>query len=86
MVTGFSVEKDSDDIGLSCVPYGALDCCMGNSLKNNNYIKCGKSKRLDYCVTYFGYIDLTLPLYQMGYFCQLLESYLIKIFLGCRRP
>ncbi|XP_021363401.1 DNA-directed RNA polymerase III subunit RPC1-like isoform X1 [Mizuhopecten yessoensis] len=48
------------------VPYGVLDHKMGTSEKDNNCDTCGKG--LADCTGHFGYIDLELPCFHIGYF------------------
>jgi len=47
-------------------PWGMLDRHMGMSVKDALCSTCGKG--LNDCVGHFGYIDLQLPVYHVGYF------------------
>nr|CAD7197843.1 unnamed protein product [Timema douglasi] len=48
------------------VPYGVLDRRMGTNQKDANCSTCGKG--LNDCIGHYGYIDLELPVYHVGYF------------------
>ncbi|XP_072037718.1 LOW QUALITY PROTEIN: DNA-directed RNA polymerase III subunit RPC1-like [Amphiura filiformis] len=48
------------------VPYGVLDHKMGTSEKDNQCLTC--EKPLSDCVGHYGYIDLELPVFHIGYF------------------
>ncbi|KFM60620.1 DNA-directed RNA polymerase III subunit RPC1, partial [Stegodyphus mimosarum] len=48
------------------VPYGVLDPKMGTSRKNQKCATCGK--QVSDCIGHFGYIDLKLPVFHVGYF------------------
>ncbi|XP_064601918.1 DNA-directed RNA polymerase III subunit RPC1-like [Liolophura sinensis] len=48
------------------IPFGVLDHRMGTSEKDNNCETCGKN--LAECTGHFGYIDLELPVFHIGYF------------------
>ncbi|XP_013420118.1 DNA-directed RNA polymerase III subunit RPC1 isoform X2 [Lingula anatina] len=48
------------------VPYGVLDHRMGTSEKDNNCDTCGKN--LADCTGHYGYLDLELPVFHIGYF------------------
>ena len=70
------------------IPYGALDNRMGTSqkvrflfdsdncytvgiIKAHNCKTCGKG--LADCVGHFGYVDLELPVYHVGYFRSIIQ-------------
>jgi len=53
------------------IPYGALDNRMGTSQKAHNCKTCGKG--LADCVGHFGYVDLELPVYHVGYFRSIIQ-------------
>jgi len=48
------------------IPYGMLDHKMGTSEKDNNCDSCGKS--LNDCIGHYGYINLELPVFHIGFF------------------
>ncbi|KAF2885542.1 hypothetical protein ILUMI_20610 [Ignelater luminosus] len=48
------------------VPYGVLDQRMGTNQKDSPCQTCGKN--LNDCVGHFGYLDLELPVFHVGYF------------------
>ncbi|XP_051169994.1 DNA-directed RNA polymerase III subunit RPC1 [Leptopilina boulardi] len=48
------------------VTYGVLDKRMGTSSNSTNCTTCGKT--LNECIGHFGYIDLELPVFHIGYF------------------
>ncbi|XP_063217430.1 DNA-directed RNA polymerase III subunit RPC1 [Bacillus rossius redtenbacheri] len=48
------------------VPYGVLDRRMGTNQKDANCATCGKG--LNDCIGHYGYIDLELPVFHVGYF------------------
>lgn len=48
------------------IPYGVLDPRMGTNQKSANCQTCGKG--LNECAGHFGYIDLELPVFHVGYF------------------
>ncbi|CAH1795117.1 unnamed protein product [Owenia fusiformis] len=48
------------------IPYGMLDHKMGTSEKDNMCDTCGKN--LAECLGHYGYIDLELPVFHIGYF------------------
>lgn len=73
----------------SPVQYGVLDKRMGTCSNSTNCGSCGKS--LNECIGHFGYIDLELPVFHVGYFrsvigilqtiCKVIEttdSFIIK--------
>jgi len=56
----------NQDTGRTPVQYGALDNRMGTSQKDLNCSTCGKG--LSDCLGHFGYVNLELPVYHVGYF------------------
>lgn len=48
------------------VTYGVLDKRMGTSSNSTNCATCNKT--LNECIGHFGYIDLELPVFHIGYF------------------
>ncbi|XP_035735078.1 DNA-directed RNA polymerase III subunit RPC1-like isoform X1 [Vespa mandarinia] len=56
----------SQDSQHTPVQYGVLDKRMGTCSNANNCGSCGKS--LNECIGHFGYIDLELPVFHVGYF------------------
>lgn len=50
---------------------GVLDLRMGTSQKDKNCETCGEG--LSDCVGHFGYIDLELPVYHVGYFRSIIN-------------
>lgn len=56
----------SQDSQRTPVPYGVLDRRMGTNQKDANCATCGKG--LSDCIGHFGYIDLELPVFHVGYF------------------
>jgi len=54
------------DAARTPVPYGMLDQRMGISVKDAICRTCGKG--FEECVGHFGYIDLELPVFHVGYF------------------
>ncbi|XP_037084098.1 LOW QUALITY PROTEIN: DNA-directed RNA polymerase III subunit RPC1-like [Pollicipes pollicipes] len=56
----------NQDPGRTPVQHGVLDRRMGTSSKENNCTTCGKT--LADCVGHFGYVDLELPVFHIGYF------------------
>jgi DNA-directed RNA polymerase III subunit RPC1 len=56
----------SQDNSRKPVPYGVLDHRMGTSQKDANCEMCGKT--LADCIGHYGYIDLELPVFHVGYF------------------
>jgi len=61
----------NQDAGRTAVQYGALDNRMGTSQKDLNCTTCGKG--LSDCVGHFGYVDLELPVYHVGYFRMIIQ-------------
>ncbi|KAF6020049.1 POLR3A [Bugula neritina] len=62
------------------VPFGVLDHKMGTSEKENNCETCGRA--LADCVGHYGYVDLELPCFHIGYF-RLCITILQKICKSC---
>ncbi|CAH1406139.1 unnamed protein product [Nezara viridula] len=56
----------SQDSQRTPVPYGVLDRKMGTNQKDANCGTCGKG--LNDCIGHYGYIDLQLPVFHIGYF------------------
>ncbi|XP_046612722.1 DNA-directed RNA polymerase III subunit RPC1 isoform X1 [Neodiprion virginianus] len=56
----------SQDSHRSPVPYGVLDRKMGTCSNQDSCTTCGKT--LNECIGHFGYIDLELPVFHVGYF------------------
>ncbi|KAL1517105.1 hypothetical protein ABEB36_000913 [Hypothenemus hampei] len=56
----------NQDIGRTPVPYGVLDKRLGTNSKDSPCQTCGKN--ISECVGHFGYIDLELPVFHVGYF------------------
>lgn len=55
----------SQDTSRTPVPYGVLDTRMGTNQKNVECATCGKG--LSDCIGHYGYIDLGLPIFHIGY-------------------
>ncbi|XP_078700713.1 DNA-directed RNA polymerase III subunit RPC1-like [Branchiostoma floridae x Branchiostoma belcheri] len=53
------------------VPYGVLDNHMGTSTKDKSCETCGKN--LAECVGHYGYVDLELPVFHVGYFKSIIH-------------
>lgn len=53
------------------VPYGVLDQRMGTNQKDSPCQTCGKN--LNDCVGHFGYLDLELPVFHVGYFRNIIS-------------
>ncbi|CAH1249658.1 POLR2A [Branchiostoma lanceolatum] len=53
------------------VPYGVLDNHMGTSTKDKSCETCGKN--LADCVGHYGYVDLELPVFHVGYFKSIIH-------------
>ncbi|XP_067928267.1 DNA-directed RNA polymerase III subunit RPC1-like [Watersipora subatra] len=64
------------------VPYGVLDHRMGTSEKDNNCETCKRG--LSDCVGHYGYVDLELPCFHIGYF-RTCVTILQKICKTCSR-
>ncbi|KAF3423619.1 hypothetical protein E2986_12478 [Frieseomelitta varia] len=56
----------NQDVEHTPVPYGVLDKRMGTCNNTTNCASCGKT--LSECIGHFGYIDLELPVFHVGYF------------------
>lgn len=56
----------SQDTGRKPVPHGVLDHRMGTSQKDSSCETCGKP--LADCIGHYGYIDLELPVFHVGFF------------------
>ncbi|KDR18934.1 DNA-directed RNA polymerase III subunit RPC1 isoform X1 [Zootermopsis nevadensis] len=56
----------SQDTQRTPVPYGVLDRRMGTNQKDADCATCGKG--LNDCIGHYGYIDLELPVFHVGYF------------------
>ncbi|TRY75843.1 hypothetical protein TCAL_12658 [Tigriopus californicus] len=56
----------NQDASRSSVPWGVLDHRMGTSQKDANCTTCGLG--LSDCIGHFGYINLELPVFHVGYF------------------
>ncbi|CAG9816329.1 unnamed protein product [Phaedon cochleariae] len=53
------------------VPYGVLDMRLGTNSKEIPCQTCGKN--INECVGHFGYIDLELPVFHVGYFRSIIN-------------
>lgn len=56
----------NQDSGRTPVPFGVLDSHMGTSSKDRSCETCGKA--LADCVGHYGYLDLELPVFHVGFF------------------
>ncbi|GAA6095439.1 DNA-directed RNA polymerase III subunit RPC1-like, partial [Tachysurus ichikawai] len=56
----------SQDTSHTPLPYGVLDHRMGTSEKDRGCETCGKN--LADCLGHYGYVDLELPCFHIGYF------------------
>eukprot|EP00794_Sanderia_malayensis_P012251 gene12251-13513_t len=56
----------NQDASRTPIPYGVLDRKLGTSSKSASCETCGKN--LAECVGHYGYIDLQLPVFHIGYF------------------
>ncbi|XP_053196870.1 DNA-directed RNA polymerase III subunit RPC1 [Scomber japonicus] len=56
----------SQDMNHTPLPYGVLDHRMGTSEKDRPCLTCGKN--LADCLGHYGYLDLELPCFHVGYF------------------
>jgi len=61
----------NQDTGRTPVQHGALDNRMGTSQKDLNCQTCGKG--LSDCLGHFGYVNLELPVYHVGYFRAIIQ-------------
>ncbi|XP_066147818.1 DNA-directed RNA polymerase III subunit RPC1 [Euwallacea fornicatus] len=59
------------DVGRTPVPYGVLDRRLGTTSKDSPCQTCGKN--LNDCVGHYGYIDLELPVFHVGYFRSIIS-------------
>ncbi|VEN45805.1 unnamed protein product, partial [Callosobruchus maculatus] len=56
----------NQDIERTPIPYGVLDKRLGTNSKGSPCQTCGKG--INECVGHFGYVDLELPVFHVGYF------------------
>lgn len=56
----------NQDVQRSPIPYGVLDKRLGTNAQDSPCQTCNKN--LNECVGHFGYIDLELPVFHVGYF------------------
>ncbi|KAF7991817.1 hypothetical protein HCN44_010618 [Aphidius gifuensis] len=70
------------EIGHAPRPFGALDKRMGVTEKGQHCQTCGKG--LQDCIGHFGYMDLELPVFHVGFFRQII-SILQMICKKCSR-
>ncbi|XP_040568151.1 DNA-directed RNA polymerase III subunit RPC1 [Lepeophtheirus salmonis] len=61
----------NQDSSRTPVSYGVLDYRMGTSQQDKNCTTCGKG--LPDCIGHFGYIDLELPVYHVGFFRSIIQ-------------
>jgi len=61
----------NQDVDRTPIAYGVLDNKMGTSQKSQKCTTCGLG--LSDCVGHFGYIDLELPVYHVGYFRSIIQ-------------
>ncbi|KAJ8955952.1 hypothetical protein NQ314_006801 [Rhamnusium bicolor] len=61
----------NQDIQRTPVPYGVLDKRLGTNSKESPCQTCGKN--INECVGHFGYIDLELPVFHVGYFRSIIS-------------
>ncbi|CAG9763359.1 unnamed protein product [Ceutorhynchus assimilis] len=61
----------NQDVSRTPVPYGVLDRRLGTNAKDSPCQTCGKN--LNDCVGHFGYIDLELPVFHVGYFRSIIN-------------
>ena len=61
----------NQDSGRTAVPFGVLDSRMGTSQKDSKCTTCGKG--LADCIGHFGYVDLGLPVFHVGYFRSIIQ-------------
>ena len=59
------------DSSRSSVSHGVLDHRMGTSQKGQDCLTCGKG--LSDCAGHFGYINLELPVFHVGYFRAIIQ-------------
>ncbi|KAJ3649772.1 hypothetical protein Zmor_021495 [Zophobas morio] len=72
----------NQDIQRTPIAYGVLDKRLGTNSKESPCQTCGKNINL--CVGHFGYIDLELPVFHVGYFRSII-SILQTICKNCAR-
>jgi DNA-directed RNA polymerase III subunit RPC1 len=56
----------NQDVQRTPIPYGVLDKRLGTNSKESPCQTCGKN--INSCVGHFGYVDLELPVFHVGYF------------------
>lgn len=61
----------NQDSGRTPVPFGVLDKRLGTNSKESPCQTCGKN--INECVGHFGYIDLELPVFHVGYFRSIIS-------------
>ncbi|KAF7263909.1 hypothetical protein GWI33_000924 [Rhynchophorus ferrugineus] len=61
----------NQDTGRTPVPYGVLDKRLGTNSKESPCQTCGKN--INECVGHFGYMDLELPVFHVGYFHSIIN-------------
>ncbi|XP_060520188.1 DNA-directed RNA polymerase III subunit RPC1 [Cylas formicarius] len=61
----------NQDVERNPVPYGVLDKRLGTNSKDSPCQTCGQ--KINECVGHFGYIDLELPVYHVGYFRSIIN-------------
>ncbi|KAL3274960.1 hypothetical protein HHI36_019736 [Cryptolaemus montrouzieri] len=61
----------NQDIQRTPIPYGVLDKRLGTNSKDSPCQTCGKN--INECVGHFGYIDLELPVFHVGYFRSIIN-------------
>ncbi|XP_038060034.1 DNA-directed RNA polymerase III subunit RPC1-like isoform X2 [Patiria miniata] len=60
-----------DNAARTPIPYGVLDHRMGTSEKDNPCLTC--KKPLAECLGHYGYVDLELPVFHIGYFRSIIS-------------
>ncbi|CAG9841200.1 unnamed protein product [Diabrotica balteata] len=61
----------NQDVQRTPVPFGVLDKRLGTNSKGSPCQTCGKD--INDCVGHFGYIDLELPVFHVGYFRSIIN-------------
>ncbi|KAK9891975.1 hypothetical protein WA026_017458 [Henosepilachna vigintioctopunctata] len=61
----------NEDSQRTPIPYGVLDKRLGTNSKDSPCQTCGKN--INDCVGHFGYIDLELPVFHVGYFKSIIN-------------
>ncbi|KAG5879450.1 hypothetical protein JTB14_027687 [Gonioctena quinquepunctata] len=61
----------NQDVERTPIPYGVLDMRLGTNSKESPCQTCGKN--INECVGHFGYIDLELPVFHVGYFRSIIN-------------